>query len=102
RIEQTRLRTGNAHRVAKSRKDYAGLLCDRDGIVHPAERNDADRAARPMNHFDVARQQVLDAILENRVRMATANFHQLQGTARQSLNLFSEFERQIALPVLVN
>ena len=78
------------------------LLRDRDRVINPAQRNDTHRTAGAMNHLDVAREQILDAILKDSVRMATADFHQLQRLTRQVLNLVSQFERQAALSVFVN
>ena len=48
-----------------------------DGIVRSAKRNDADRTTWAVDHFDVFRQQVFDAVFEDGMCVSAAYFHQL-------------------------
>ena len=54
-----------------------GLARDRDAVVDPAHRDHADRTARPVDELDVRGQQVVDAVLVDRVRVAAADLHEL-------------------------
>ncbi len=48
-----------------------------DAVIETPHRDDAHRASRPVHELDIARQQVLDAVLENRVRVPAAHLHDL-------------------------
>ena len=48
-----------------------------DGVVHPAHRDDADRAARAVHQRDRLGQVVLEAVLVDGVRVPAAHLHQL-------------------------
>ena len=54
-----------------------GSLRDRDAVVDAAHRDHADRAARPVHELDVRGQQVVDAVLVDRVRVPAADLHHL-------------------------
>ena len=71
------LRTRDAQHVAEAREDDLGLPGDRDAVVHAPHRDHADRAARSVHELDVRRQQVVDAVLVDRVRVAAADLHDL-------------------------
>ena len=49
----------------------------RDPVVDPAHRDDADRTARAVDELDVLRQEIVDAVLVDRVRVAAADLHHL-------------------------
>src|ERR1051326_3405701 len=96
------MRTGHTHRITKRREDHLRLLRDRQRVVDASERNHANRTTRSMNHFDVCRQQILDTVLEDRVRVSAADFHKLQPAIAQRRDLFRQSLRQISLPELVD
>ena len=50
---------------------------DRDAVVDAAHGDHADRAAGAVHELDVGRQQVVDAVLVDRVRVAAADLHDL-------------------------
>jgi DNA polymerase III delta subunit len=54
-----------------------------------------------MNHFDVPRQQIFNAVLKDRVRMSATDLHQLQRSGGQALDLIGQLQRQVTLPVFV-
>jgi len=62
-----------------------GLVRDRDPVVDAAHRDHADRAAGAVHQLDVLGQQVVDAVLVDRVRVAPAHLHQLVVTVGLSL-----------------
>ena len=68
---------GHAHHVAEAGEDHAVLVRDRDSVVDAAHRDHADRAAGPVDELDVLGQQVVDAVLVDRVGVAAADLHQL-------------------------
>src|SRR5207344_1365481 len=59
-----------------------GVAGDRDAIVDAAHRDHADRAPRAVHELHVGRQQVVDAVLVDRVRVPAAHLHDLVVAAR--------------------
>ena len=55
-----------------------GRLGDGDGVVDPAHRDDAHRAAGPVHQLDVLGQDVLDAVAVDGVGVAAAHLHELE------------------------
>ena len=55
---------------------------DRHAVVHPAHRDHADRAPRPVDELDVVGEQVVDPVLVDRVGVPAAHLHQLVVAAR--------------------
>ena len=45
-------------------------------VVHPAHRDHAHRATRPVDQLDLGRQQVLDSVAVDGVGVAAADLHQ--------------------------
>ena len=70
------LGAGHAQHVAVGREDDAVALGEADRHVEPAGGQHADRAAGAVHHFDIRGQQILDAVAEDRVGVAAAEFHQ--------------------------
>ena len=68
---------GDAQHVAEAREDHVGLVGERDAVVDAAHRDHADRAAGPVHELDVRGQQIVDAVLVDRVRVAAADLHEL-------------------------
>ena len=59
-----------------------GCAGDVDGVVDPAHRDHADRAAGPVHQRDALRQVVLEAVLVDRVGVPAAHLHELVLPAR--------------------
>ena len=76
-IEQAPVTPRHAHQVAEAREDHPGLFGDGDAVIEPPHRDDTDWTTRTMHELDVARQQVLDPVLEDRVGVPTAHLHDL-------------------------
>ncbi len=76
------MRAGHAHHVAEAGEDHAVGVGDGDAVVDAAHRDHADRAAGAVHELDVRRQQVVDAVLVDRVRVAAADLHHLVVAAR--------------------
>ena len=49
---------------------------DRERLVDQLERRDADRAARAVHQLDLRRQQLVDAELDDGVRLPAADLHE--------------------------
>ena len=77
---------------------------DRDPVVDPAHRDHADRAARAVHELDVRGQQVVDAVLVDRVRVAAADLHDLVVAARLDgrEDLAREHPPELGVAVLVD
>ena len=81
-VEQRAVRARHAHHVAEAGEDDAGLAGHGDAVVHPPHGDHAHRAAGPVHQLDVGRQQVVDPVLVDRVRVAAADLHDLVVAAR--------------------
>ena len=82
RLEQRPVPSGDAHHVAEAREDHLGVPRNRDPIVDAPHRDHADRTAGPVDELDVLGQQVVDAVLVDRVRVPAAHLHHLVVPAR--------------------
>ena len=67
----------HAQHVAEAGEDHARLVRERDAVVDAAHRDHADRAAGTVDELDVGGQQVVDAVLVDRVRVPAADLHDL-------------------------
>ena len=76
-FEQAAVRSRDAHHVAEAGEDDAVLVGDGDPVVDAAHGDHAHRAARPVDELDVGREQVVDAVLVDRVGVTAADLHQL-------------------------
>ena len=88
----------------KQVKITPGCVRDRDAVVDPAHRDHAHRAARPVHQLDVLRQQVVDAVLVDRVRVPAADLHHLVVAARldRGEDLAGERAAQLGVAELVD
>jgi hypothetical protein len=77
-LQQVPLATRHAHHVAERREEDTGRLGDGDGVVDAAHRDDAHGAAGSVHQLDRRRQDVLDPVPVDRVRVAPAHLHQLE------------------------
>ena len=77
---------------------------DRDPVVDAPHRDHADRAAGAVHELDVRRQQVVDAVLVDRVRVAAADLHDLVVAARLDGrdDLARKHPAELGVPVLVD
>ena len=74
-VEQALRRTGHAQHVAERAEDHVRPLGDGHGLVDHLDGRDAHRAAGAVDESDFARQQVIEAALDDGVRLAAADFH---------------------------
>ena len=68
---------GTRIRSPKHVKITPGSMRDGDAVVEASHRDHAHGASGSVHELDVARQQVLDAVLEDRVGVPTAHLHDL-------------------------
>src|SRR6266567_6872463 len=102
-VEETTLGARHAHHVTKGGEDYSIHTGNGNGVVDASHRQDADRAARPMNKINVARQHVFDAVLINSMGMPAADLHEFERlTGAQFPNLARNASGQVWIAVLVN
>jgi hypothetical protein len=76
-VEQRAVAARHPHHVAEAGEDHAGLVGERDAVVDAPHRDHAHRAAGPVDELDVGRQQVVEAVLVDRVRVPAAHLHDL-------------------------
>ena len=76
-VEQAAVRARDAHHVAEAGEDHAVVVGDRDAVVDASHRDHAHRASGAVHELDVGRQQVVDPVLVDRVRVTAAHLHQL-------------------------
>lgn len=62
--------------VAERTEDHARLRGDGQRLIDHLERRDAHRAARAVDQLDLVRKQLVDAVADDRVRLAAADLHQ--------------------------
>ena len=82
RLEQRAAAAGDAHHVAEGREDHLGPLGEGDRVVDAAHRDHADRAARARARSRPRRDELLDPVLVDRVRVPAADLHDLHLAVR--------------------
>ena len=105
RLEQRAAPAGHAHHVAEGREDHLRPLGERDRVVDAAHRDHADRAAGPVHEVDLGRDQILEPVLVDRVRVPAADLHDLAPSRPGSTSageLARELLRQLAGAELVD
>jgi hypothetical protein len=104
RLEQRAARARHAHHVAEGGENHLRTLGERDRVVDAAHRDHADRAAGPVHEVDLRRNEVLEPVLVDRVRVPAADLHDLQLAARlnERGKLVRKLLRQLAGAVLVD
>ena len=83
---------------------HTRLLGERDRVVDAPHRDHADGAAGPVHELDLGRQQVLEAVAVDGVRVAAAHLHHAPGLAgrHEPGDLRREPPRQLGRAVLVD
>ncbi len=99
--EQVLAAAGDAQHVAERAEDHAGAGGDRQGLVDHLERGDAHRAAGAMDQLDLGRQQLVDPVADDRVRLPTADLHDRPGPRGDPADLVEQARGQIRVAVLV-
>ena len=64
------------------------------------ERSDADGAAGAMDHFDASGKHLVDAVLDDGVRLAAADFHDLPRAGGDRVNFARHALRNFAIAEL--
>ncbi len=80
--QQVAVGPGNTEHIAKRTKDDVGSRGDRLSPVNRLQRGHADRTARPVNQLDAVRQERVEAVLHDAVRLAAADLHDGPGPGR--------------------
>src|SRR5262249_22599965 len=95
------LRARHAEHVTERREDDAWPLRDRVRLVDLFEGRDADRASGTVDELDAGRQQPIDAVLDDRVRLPPADFHQSPRLRRHALDLGDDLGGDVTVTILV-
>src|SRR5262249_12787742 len=94
-------RPWHAQHVAERGEDDAGPLRDRVRLVDLLERRDADRASGAVNELDAGREQSIDAVLDDRVRLPPADLHQGPRPRRDAMDLGGDLRGDLTVAILV-
>ncbi len=95
------MRTRDAQHVSVRNKNHVRPGRDRDGLVDQFQRGDAHRAARPVDQLDLRREHLVQAVLDDGMRLATADFHNHPGSGHKGMNLVQNTSHQCYVPILV-
>ena len=74
-LQEVAARAGDAQHVAERAEDHSGPRRDRVGAVDRLQRSDADRAAGPVDQLELRRQDAIEPVLDDAVRLAAADLH---------------------------
>ena len=78
--QQVAVAPRHAQHVAERTEDRARLAGDLDRLVDVVDRSDAHRAARPVDQRHLRRQELVDAVTHDGMRLAAAHLHDLPRT----------------------
>ena len=70
-------------------------------LVDDLQRRHADRASGPVDHLDGVRQQLVDAVPDDRMRLAATHFHDRPALAGRALDLVDELAGKLGIAELV-
>ena len=75
----------------------------RDGVrlVDHLQRSDANRATRSVHKLDLVRQQMVDAVFDDGVRLSAADFHQDPRPRRDAPDFIDNLLRQRFVTIFV-
>ncbi len=86
-LKQIAVSAGHAKHVAKRAEDDAGLRGNRQSLVNQFERRDADGTAGTVDHLDAGGQHLVDAVANDGMGLAAADFHDLPWARGDLVNL---------------
>jgi len=90
-----------AQHVAEGTEDDVGAARDGVRLVDHFERRDADRTAGAVDQLDIPRQQVVDAVFDDGVGLAAADFHDDPGLRLHPLDALDQFGGDVAVAILI-
>ena len=75
-LERAALGSGNPHHVAEGGENHIRIRCDRQGVVDPPHRQNANGAAGPVDQLDILRENIFQPETVDGVRVAAADLHE--------------------------
>ena len=103
RLEQIGLAAGHTHHVAERGEDHPRRLGDGDRVVDSSHRDDTYGTARAVHELDALGQDMLDAVAVDRVRVTTADLHELEEVVTGQLgDARDQRTRRNRIPILVD
>src|ERR1700677_2396931 len=94
------IRTWHTQHVTEGAEDHARFSRNRMGAVDGFERSYADRATRPMHKLRLVWQKAIESVLDDRVRLPAAHFHQNPWAGDGALDLIYNVLRNIVVSIL--
>ena len=103
-LERAAVHPRHAHHVAKCGENYVRILRHRKSVIDAAHRQNANRAARPVNQLNIFGKNVFQAEAIDRMGVAAANFHQAVMPRRigQAADFVGRFIDQFGFAEFVN
>jgi hypothetical protein len=86
-LKKILLRAGHAEHIAERDHDRIGQAGDGDSLVDQFLRCDTHRAAGTVDHRDLLRQQLIDAVSDDRVRLSPADLHDPPGAGGDAVDI---------------
>ncbi len=100
-LEQVAARARHAEHVAEGAEGDVRPRGDGVSAVDHLQRGDAHGASRPVDQFHLRRQQAVDAVLDNGVRLAAADLHDGPRPGNGARNGGRQRHGRLGVPVLV-
>src|SRR6478672_393409 len=99
--EEVLLAAGDPQHVAEGAEDHLWTRRDLERLVDHLERGDADRAAGAVDQLDAVGQQLVEAVPDDRVRLAAADLHHRPGLRDGGLDVVQQARGQRGVLELV-
>lgn len=78
-LEEVTAGARHPEHVAEGAEDHSRPGGDLEGLVDDLERGDAHRTPRPVNQLHLIREELIDPMADDRVRLSAAHLHQGPG-----------------------
>ena len=98
-LQEIAVAAGNPQHVAEGREDHVRPRCQRERLVDLLERRHADGTSGTVYHLHGVAQQFVQALLDDRVGLAAAHFHEHPAARRCALDLRHERARDFGIAV---
>ena len=92
---------GTRNMSPKEQKITFGMPRNGMGLVDHFQRRHANRAARPMHQLHAFRQQMIDAVLDDGVRLPAADLHQHPGAGLNAAHLGYDLRRNVPVAIFI-
>src|SRR3954470_173775 len=99
--EQIGIGTRHPQHIAERTEDYVTSVRNSVGLVNHLERSYANRTAWTVNEFNFARQETIQPVFDDTMRLPAANFHQDPWAGNGTPNLLKDFLGESLVAIFV-